>query len=158
MWDQGLDIDIGYFTADPALNQAVYAVASAHRVSRGYITASDALLASKQARLSAIKALRKNLANTALGEDVVCTPFSINVLLCILDGMIEPYTDDTATLHHFAGGKAILRSCEHVEQILTVQTGPISLHVNLRNDGCDSCYPHRRPTVLQRHYMERIPG
>lgn len=131
MLDDGLNIDCSSFAVEPALCQAVSAIANAHRLSRGHMTSPDALRTSRQARFDAIKAFRQNLENTGPQDNEISTRFSVNVLLCILDGMIEPQNDDSAISYHFAGGKAILQSSEQTDQILTVKTGALSLLLSI---------------------------
>lgn len=87
------------------LLQSVLAVANAHEASRG----DEGMGLQKiQSRNRALRVFRENLMG-APTDDVTGSLFIANVLLCILDGIIEPVSDSSATHHHLVGGKAILK-------------------------------------------------
>lgn len=61
-----------------------------------------------KARLDAINSFRKKLEEGAVSDRAAQDLFTINVLLCMLDGMIEPERDLQASTFHLKGGIAML--------------------------------------------------
>jgi len=47
--------------------------------------------------------------------------FIANVLLCILDGIIEPITESSATHHHLSGGRAILKQWKGMRDVFQLK-------------------------------------
>ncbi|CAG8981989.1 hypothetical protein HYALB_00004856 [Hymenoscyphus albidus] len=100
-------IDLKILAKDPVLFQSALAVANAHEASRG----EDGMgmsLQKIQSRNRALRVFREQLMAVS-SDDVNGSLFIANVLLCILDGIIEPVSDSSATHHHLVGGKAILK-------------------------------------------------
>ncbi|KUL86511.1 hypothetical protein ZTR_04211 [Talaromyces verruculosus] len=106
----------------PALRYSVTAVANAHQQLTYCPGLQDAFLSKRTARLKAIYNFRTQLENPthhkksrrALPLDL----FIANVLLCILDGVIDP-NDESAACHvHYRGGRAILSQWKLHQQLL----------------------------------------
>jgi hypothetical protein len=49
------------------------------------------------------------------------------VLLCMLDGIIEPQHDGLAAAFHLRGGRAILQHNNHLTEVSSVKSGPMSI-------------------------------
>ncbi|KAH6703219.1 fungal-specific transcription factor domain-containing protein [Leptodontidium sp. MPI-SDFR-AT-0119] len=111
-----MHLDLAELSKDPVLLQSIVAVANAHAT---YRSANEkALSLSKiEDRNSALRLFRKHLMG-AHTEEVNHSLFIANVLLCILDGIIEPITESSATHHHIIGGKAILKQWKGMGGIL----------------------------------------
>ena len=100
-------LDLTSLSKDPILLQSVVAVSNAHLTYRSANSQSLAL-AKIQDRNNALRTFRKHLMGVQ-SEEISKSLFIANVLLCILDGIIEPSTESSATHHHLVGGKAILK-------------------------------------------------
>ncbi|KAG9233923.1 fungal-specific transcription factor domain-containing protein [Amylocarpus encephaloides] len=100
-------IDLKMLEKDPVLLQSAVAVAHAHAA---YRTDDGKALSLQriQSRNRALKVFREQLMGSP-SDDMTGSLFIANVLLCILDGIIEPISDSSATHHHLVGGKAILK-------------------------------------------------
>ncbi|KAL1967538.1 hypothetical protein VTN77DRAFT_3053 [Rasamsonia byssochlamydoides] len=121
-----IQVDLLSVYKDPALRQSVTAVANAHHLLYLRQSPHDAVLAKKKARLEAIQLFRKQL----LAHDPPRTTspsafdlFVTNVLLCILDGVIDPDDEGAATYWHFRGGRAILSQWRLQEQLFQQKRG-----------------------------------
>ena len=101
-------LDLQILARDPILLQSVVAVANAHQTYAYRSPDEQASLVMIQDRNNALRMFRKHLI-AAHDDEVNNSLFIANVLLCILDGIIEPSTDSLATHHHLVGGKAILK-------------------------------------------------
>jgi hypothetical protein len=112
-------IDLKTLSNDPILLQSVVAVANAHAA---YRSANEkALSLSKiQDRNNALRMFRKHLAGSHTPE-ANSSLFIANVLLCILDGIIEPITESSATHHHLVGGKAILKQWSGMKELFQMK-------------------------------------
>lgn len=101
-------VDLKWLANDPILLQSVVAVANAHSA---YKSANkEALVVEKiQDRNNALRLLRQQLMRNHSSDEANNSLFMANVLLCILDGIIEPITETSATHLHLVGGKAILK-------------------------------------------------
>jgi hypothetical protein len=99
-------IDLKSLERDPVLLQSVIAVAHAHAAYRGG-DGNGSSLQRIHSRNRALKAFREQLISPS--DETTGSLFIANVLLCILDGIIEPVCDSSATHHHLVGGKAILK-------------------------------------------------
>jgi hypothetical protein len=112
-------VDLKLLSQDPILLQSVIAVANAHAT---YRSANEkALSLSKiQDRNNALRMFRKQLMGTQTDE-TNASLFIANVLLCILDGIIEPITESSATHHHLMGGKAILRQWKGMRDVFQLK-------------------------------------
>jgi hypothetical protein len=108
-------VDLKQLSEDPILLQSIVAVANAHAT---YRSANEkALSLSKiQDRNNALRMFRKQLMSTQTNE-TSNSLFISNVLLCILDGIIEPITESSATHHHIMGGKAILKQWKGMRDV-----------------------------------------
>ena len=101
-------LDLKILACDPILLQSVVAVANAHQTYAYRSPDEQASLARIQDRNNALRMFRKHLI-AAHNDEVNNSLFIANVLLCILDGIIEPSTTESATHYHLVGGKAILK-------------------------------------------------
>jgi hypothetical protein len=101
-------LDLKILACDPILLQSVVAVANAHQTYAYRTPDEQASLVMIQDRNNALRMFRKHLI-AAPNDEVNISLFIANVLLCILDGIIEPTMDSSATHHHLVGGKAILK-------------------------------------------------
>jgi hypothetical protein len=100
-------IDLKVLSSDPILLRSVVAVANAHAAYRS--ANQKALSLSKiQDRNDALRVFRKHLMGTHTDE-ANNSLFIAKLLLCILDGIVEPITESSATHHHLVEGKAILK-------------------------------------------------
>ncbi|CZR56540.1 uncharacterized protein PAC_06429 [Phialocephala subalpina] len=113
------DIDLKMLSKDPILLQSVVAVANAHAT---YRSANEKALslAKIQDRNNALRMFRKHLMGSHTDE-TNNSLFIANVLLCILDGIIEPITESSATHHHIVGGKAILKQWKGMKEVFLLK-------------------------------------
>ncbi|KAH8656497.1 fungal-specific transcription factor domain-containing protein [Tricladium varicosporioides] len=112
-------IDLKILEKDPVLLQSVVAVAYAHAAYRS--EDGKALSLQKiQTRNRALKAFREQLMGVQ-SDQLSGSLFIANVLLCILDGIIEPITESSATHHHLVGGKAILKQWAGVRGVFKLK-------------------------------------
>ena len=102
------NLDLKFLIQDPILFQSVIAVANAHHTYAYRSLDEKSSLSKIQDRNNALKMFRKHLM-VANNDGVYNSLFIANVLLCILDGIVEPNTETSATHHHLLGGKAILK-------------------------------------------------
>lgn len=110
-------IDLGFLSRDPILSQSIIAVANAHQTYAAGSAGENASVARIQDRNNALRMFRKHLM-AAHDDEANNSLFIANVLLCILDGIIEPASESsTATHHHLVGGKAILKHWGGVRDI-----------------------------------------
>ena len=110
-------VDLKFLSRDPILLQSVIAVANAHQTYAYRSPDENSSLARIQDRNNALRMFRKNLM-AAHNDEVNNSLFIANVLLCILDGIIEPASENSAaTHHHLVGGKAILKHWGGVDGI-----------------------------------------
>ncbi|TVY75798.1 hypothetical protein LSUE1_G003865 [Lachnellula suecica] len=114
-------IDLRLLESDPVLLQSVVAVAHAHAASRSVDYDGKALSLQKiQSRNRALRVFREHLMG-AHTEEVHGSLFIANVLLCILDGIIEPSAESSATHHHLVGGKAILKQWTGMKSVFQLK-------------------------------------
>ncbi|CRG85624.1 hypothetical protein PISL3812_02666 [Talaromyces islandicus] len=104
---------------EPALRDSMSAVANAHHVLSLYPGGPGVGLAKERARWSAIHNFRTRLECPSMesrvpGRDL----FMANVLLCILDGVIDPHDESAATHMHYRGGRAILSQWKKLQKQL----------------------------------------
>lgn len=109
-------LDLKLLSKDPILLQSVIAVANAHSTYRS-ANESSLSLSRIQDRNNALKLFRQQLMCTQTNE-TSSSLFIANVLLCILDGIIEPLTESSAVSAHLVGGKAILKQWTGMKDIL----------------------------------------
>lgn len=115
-------VDLAAVNKYPALRYSVTAVANAHQQLTYRPRRHDAFLSRRTARLKAIYYFRTQLENPTQHKKsrrvLPLDLFIANVLLCILDGVIDP-NDDSAACHvHFRGGRAILSQWKLHQQLL----------------------------------------
>ncbi|EEA20751.1 hypothetical protein TMatcc_000740 [Talaromyces marneffei ATCC 18224] len=115
-------VDLVAVNKYPALRYSVTAVANAHQQLTYRPGQHDAFLSKRTARLKAIYNFRTQLENPTHHRKARRVPpldlFLANVLLCILDGVIDP-NDESAACHvHYRGGRAILSQWKLHQQLL----------------------------------------
>lgn len=114
-------VDLVAVNKYPALRYSVTAVANAHQQLTYCPGHHDAFLSKRTARLKAIYNFRTQLENPTHKKSRRVLPldlFIANVLLCILDGVIDP-NDESAACHvHYRGGRAILSQWKLHQQLL----------------------------------------
>jgi hypothetical protein len=115
-------VDLVAVNKYPALRYSVTAVANAHQQLTYCPGHHDAFLSKRTARLKAIYNFRTQLENPTHHRKsrrvVPLDLFIANVLLCILDGVIDP-NDESAACHvHYRGGRAILSQWKLHQQLL----------------------------------------
>lgn len=109
-------LDLKLLAKDPILLQSVIAVANAHATYRS-ANEKSLSLTKIQDRNNALKLFRQHLVGQH-NDETNSSLFIANVLLCILDGIIEPLTDSSAVSAHIIGGKAILKQWKNMREIL----------------------------------------
>lgn len=109
-------LNLEILSKDPILMQSVIAVSNAHYSYRS-ANVKELSLETIKGRSEAIKLFRTHLMG-AHTDEINKSLFIANVLLCILDGIIEPSKDSSATHHHLAGGKAILQQWAGMKSVL----------------------------------------
>lgn len=109
-------VDLKFLSADPILFQSIIAVANAHHTYANRTQDEQSSLTRIQDRNNALRMFRKHLMS-ANNDGVNNSLFIANVLLCILDGIVEPSSETSATHHHLVGGKAILKHWGGVKSI-----------------------------------------
>jgi hypothetical protein len=113
-------IDLKLLEKDPVLLQSIIAVAHAHAAYRGG-DGNGSSLQRIHSRNRALKAFREQLMGSP-SDETIGSLFIANVLLCILDGIIEPVCDSSATHHHLVGGKAILKQWAGAKSVLQLKS------------------------------------
>nr|POE74663.1 arginine metabolism regulation protein ii [Quercus suber] len=114
--------DLKDISQDEDLRHTVIAVSQVHHSFENKALSIDAIKAGRKARQVAIRRLRKRLGGTTTdkaAQDV----FATVVLLCILDGMIEPSEDENASVCHLSGGHAILGRWTNIAPSILMTTG-----------------------------------
>lgn len=102
-------LDLEAVMQDRPLQQAIVALAQAHKDVFSHATSKNALVSRRQARHSAIHVLRERLAADFDAPTTAQQLFPANVLLCMLDGMVEPTEQENASLYHLKGGYALIQ-------------------------------------------------
>lgn len=115
-------VDLVAVNKYPALRYSATAVAKAHQQLSSCLGHHDAFLSKRTARLKAIYNFRTQLENPTQHKKsrrvLPLDLFIANVLLCILDGVIDP-NDESAACHvHYRGGRAILSQWKLHQQLL----------------------------------------
>jgi hypothetical protein len=122
--DEMLHLDLAELLKDEPLKQAVVAIARAHLDLDSHVTSKDAVVVRRSARLTAIHSLRRQLENGLDSIERAQKLFTVNVLLCMLDGMVEPSDEQpTASLWHLKGGYAMLEHWANMPLALIAGNG-----------------------------------
>lgn len=106
--DRLVKLDFDAVIQDQTLQQAILAVAEAHYALNSKSISTEVVLLRKKARFRAIESFRHLLDTEVFQESNAQQLFTINVLLCMLDGVIEPSDECNASICHLRGGFAIL--------------------------------------------------
>jgi Fungal specific transcription factor domain/Fungal Zn(2)-Cys(6) binuclear cluster domain len=107
-------VDLASVYKHPALRYSITAVANAHQQLSYCPGRRDVFLSKRTTRLKAIHNFRTQLQSPYHQQLLVSRRFLpldlfiANVLLCILDGVIDPHDESAATHVHYRGGRAIL--------------------------------------------------
>ncbi|CAK1360435.1 hypothetical protein CB0940_06487 [Cercospora beticola] len=120
MGDFVLSLDHNILLQNEALHEAMLAMARAHfDMQSKYGSATTR----NRTRQSAIVTFRKQLASSACEDAAAKDLFSTNVLFCLLDGMIEPTEETSASTLHLKGGFAILDRWEKIVPEMIAEGG-----------------------------------
>lgn len=106
-----------------SLLQTITAVSQAHYARHSKVDVYNVSLVRKNARHTAIEAFRRSLEQGLQSGSSVQLLFAINILFCILDGMIEPSDEHNASTCHLRGGWAILRSWPNTPTRMLLEDG-----------------------------------
>ncbi|KAK4502048.1 hypothetical protein PRZ48_007859 [Zasmidium cellare] len=104
-----LSADLAKLLSNPTFQRAISAVSRAHYSLLSKEDPQSTALVRSRTRHAAIASFRQSLQEGACSRKTVQELFSINVLLGILDGMIEPTNDPDAARFHLNGGFAMLK-------------------------------------------------
>lgn len=154
--DRTCRIDAQWLIRDVATHQAVIALSNAHRVLKYQVLSSEYIQQSDLARTSAIRTFREQLFTGA----ILTTPeqaFSINVLLCVLDGIVSPVNQ--AALSHLDGGRAILESTSHFQAVSMLSEGlqPLLISIFATMD-LTSCILNGKLPYLPSTFWDTLEG
>ncbi|KXT11144.1 hypothetical protein AC579_4947 [Pseudocercospora musae] len=142
-----LAVDYAMITGDESLQQAVLAISRAHYNYQAKCAANDTALVRNSSRQVAITSFRKRLQVGTSEDDSAKELFANNVLLCMLDGMIQPSTELNASSMHLKGGFAMLNrwSCTITSMLLEggLQSHLLSVFVTM--DLASSLLSGRQP-------------
>lgn len=128
IYEKMVQLDFNAVIQDQTLQQAILAVAKAHYALNSKIVNSDIVLVRRRARHSAIESFRHLLEAEISHESTAQQLFTINVLLCMLDGVIEPSDENNASVCHLRGGFAILSRWGNTCRRMLVEGG---MHAHL---------------------------
>lgn len=106
--DEHIPVELHIVKKDEPLQQAILAIARAHHSFLSKCNLGGTAMIRSKARLAAINGFRKQLECGVVSDNAAQDLFTINVLLCMLDGMIEPERDLNASMFHLKGGYAML--------------------------------------------------
>ena len=121
--EEPLEWDMNRARAHEALCLAMMAVSQAHYVRHAKVDVFDVVVVRQRARCTAIEGFRRILEQGVHSEEVAQRLFTINVLFCMLDGMIEPYEENKASIWHLRGGWAILHKWPHIPTKMLMDGG-----------------------------------
>ena len=118
-----VELDLESVLQDEPLQQAILAVSRAHYKLNSKSNQTQLTFIPDHARQSAIETFRQLLNNGITSENAAQQLFTVNVLLCMLDGMIEPSVDAHASICHLKGGYAILNNWDDAIAQILLQDG-----------------------------------
>lgn len=121
--DRLVHLDFDAVIQDETLQQAILAVAEAHYTQNSKLSSTELVGTRKKARHRAIESFRHLLDTDIVQESTAQQLFTINVLLCMLDGVIEPSREYNASICHLRGGFAILSRWKNTSARMLVQGG-----------------------------------
>lgn len=104
-----LSADLDKLLRDVTFQRAISAVSRSHYSLLSKEDPQNTALVRSKTRHAAIASFRQRLQEGACSRKTVQELFSINVLLGVLDGMIEPTNDPNAARFHLSGGFAMLK-------------------------------------------------
>lgn len=123
IYDGLVQLDFNAVTQDQTLQQAILAISKAHFALNSKVVSSDITLIRAKARHSALESFRHLLGVGIFQESTAQQLFVINVLLCMLDGIIAPCDKSNASMCHLRGGFAILSRWKDVCARILVDGG-----------------------------------
>jgi hypothetical protein len=121
--NESINWDLDHVLQSESLFQAIIAVSQAHYARHSKVDVYNVATVRKNARHTAIEGFRRSLEQGVHSESSVQRLFAINVLFCMLDGMIEPSEEYNASTCHLRGGWAILRSWPNTPTRMLLQDG-----------------------------------
>lgn len=121
--EESINWDLDQALQNESLFQAIIAVSQAHYARHSKVDVYNVALVRKNARHTAIEGFRRSLEQGVQSESSVERLFAINVLFCMLDGMIEPSDEYNASTCHLRGGWAILRNWPNTPTRMLLQDG-----------------------------------
>lgn len=116
-------LDFNAVIHDDTLQQAILAIAEAHYAQNAKFTSTELVSVRKRARHRAIESFRHLLDTDVVQESTAQQLFTINVLLCMLDGVIEPSNEYNASICHLRGGFAILSRWKNTSARMLIHGG-----------------------------------
>ncbi|KKO97064.1 hypothetical protein THAR02_10831 [Trichoderma harzianum] len=121
--DESINWDLDHVLQNESLFQAIIAVSQAHYARHSKVDVYNVAIVRKNARHTAIEGFRRSLEKSVQSESSAQQLFAINVLFCMLDGMIEPSEEYNASTCHLRGGWAILRRWPNTPTRMLLQDG-----------------------------------
>lgn len=112
--DGSIPVDQVALTRNASLQQTILAIARAHYDMLSKSATSSTALVRTRSRHDAIASFRQRLERDVRSGDACHELFTVNVLLCMLDGMIEPSDEVNASSVHLKGGFAMLNRWKNV--------------------------------------------
>lgn len=103
-----VELDFDIVLQNGPLQKAILAVSQAHYTLTAKCEYEAHTSVRKTARQSALRSFRELLDSGIVSSSSAQQLFTVNVLLCILDGVIEPSDPSNASVCHLRGGFAIL--------------------------------------------------
>ncbi|PPJ55270.1 hypothetical protein CBER1_04306 [Cercospora berteroae] len=153
MGDFVLSLDHNILLQNEALHEAMLAMARAHFDMQ---SKHGSVATRSRTRQSAIATFRKQLASSACEDAAAKDLFSTNVLFCLLDGMIEPTEETSASTLHLKGGFAILDRWENIVRDMIAEGGirshllSVFATLDLVHAILSGRRPHFDPTIYRK--------
>lgn len=129
--DEPLDLDLHSIDGDVHLQKIVLAVAAAHYTNFTKDISMRSLTKRQSYRLSAIENFRKSLAFETQSEEGTLKMFIVNVLFCILEGVVQPSDQPGASNHHLQGGIAIIERWPQLPDVLIQRQGLLAYSLSI---------------------------
>lgn len=121
--NESIEWDLDDVLQNESLLEAVTAVSQAHYARYSKVDVYDVTAVRKNARYTAIEAFRRCLQQGLQSDGSVQMLFAVNILFCMLDGMIEPSDEHNASTCHLRGGWAILHNWPNTPTRMLLQDG-----------------------------------
>jgi hypothetical protein len=114
-------LDIARAMEESPLRQTIAAVSYAHHRLLSKSTSQE--LVHQNARTNALRCFREQLGTGLESETAAQELFILNILFCMLDGMIEPQSELNASIHHLKGGFAMIARWTQMPQNMLLKQG-----------------------------------